>query len=128
MYKEDEDPIYNGMSLNFENKFEELLNMQKVISWSKTKNENSVVSYKFNDNYCELTYSNQDMYPSFKKDGNNYYYIKLPYTISHANAFLIISLFFTLESLYEQDFKTALLDIYSNFVVIEPLDEDVSNF
>lgn len=128
MYKEDEDPIYNGMSLNFENKFEELLNMQKVISWSKTKNENSVVSYKFNDNYCELTYSNKDMYPTFKKHGINYYYINLPYTISHANAFLIISLFFTLESLYEQDFKTALLDIYSNFVVIEPLDEDVSNF
>lgn len=128
MYKEDENPVHNGMSLNFENKFEELLGMQKTIPWSKTKNENSVVSYKFKNNYCELTYSKQDIYPTLKKYGMNCYYINLPYAISHANAFLIISLFFTLESLYDQDFKIALLEIYSNFVVLEPLDEDVTNF
>lgn len=127
MYKEDEDPIYNGMSLNFENRFEELLNMQDTIYWSKTK-ENNIVSYKFKNNSCEIIYSNQDLHPTLRKDGVNFYYINLPYTISHANAFLIISLFFTLESLYDQDFKIALLEIYSNFVVIEPLNEDVSNF
>lgn len=123
--KEDLDLLSDtALNLKFELIVEDLLNMQKIIPWHKVKDHDGTVSFNFPRGF-QLVYSVQDLVLNIRKDKVNIYCISLIYNINHANAFMFISMFFTLASLENELFKTALLEIYSNFVSLDqPTEEE----